>query len=162
VRTPRTEAHISSRSLGAAGRWGCLALLALAIAGLFIAAARLLQEPGAAPAGPLPTGDLRLATPTPTATSTPTVTPPPLPPSTGKGIDIGSRVRVNGTGAAGLNLRAAPGTSSERVTIAAEGSLFIVAGGPQEADGLTWWLLKDETNPEREGWGAANYLVEAP
>jgi len=161
VNTPRTEAHISSRSWGAAGRWGCLALLALAIAGLFIAAGRLLQEPGAAPAGPLPTGDLRLATPTPTATSTPTVTPLPLPPSTGK-IDIGSRVQVNGTGAAGLNLRAAPGTRSERVTIAAEGSLFIVAGGPQEADGLTWWLLKDETNPEREGWGAANYLVEAP
>ena len=161
MNTPRTEAHISSRSWGAAGRWGCLALLALAIAGLFIAAARLLQEPGAAPAGPLPTGDLRLATPTPTATSTPTVTPLPLPPSTGK-IDIGSRVQVNGTGAAGLNLRAAPGTRSERVTIAAEGSLFIVAGGPQEADGLTWWLLKDETNPEREGWGAANYLVEAP
>lgn len=144
--------------------WGCLGLLTLSIIGLLIAASYLLTRPGDVPAGPLPTGELLLATNTPTPTPTPTSTPPPLPPTstTGEGIGIGSRVRVNGTGAAGLNLRATPGTSGDRVTIAAEGSVFIIAGGPQEADGLTWWLLKDETNPEREGWGAANYLLEEP
>ncbi len=152
------------RSFGAGWRWGCLALLALGIVGLFIGATRLILQPGPAPAGPLPTAELRLATPTPTATPTPVPTPTPIPPTpvSAAGIGIGSRVQVSGTGAAGLNLRIAPGTGSERVTVAAEGSLFIVAGGPQEADGLTWWLLKDESNPEREGWGAANFLVQTP
>lgn len=152
------------RSPGAGWRWGCLALLTLAIAGLLIMATRLILQPGAAPGGPLPTAELRLATPTPTATPTPVPTPTPIPPTpvSAAGIGIGSRVRVSGTGAAGLNLRAAPGAAGERVAVAAEGSVFIVAGGPQEADELTWWLLKDEVNPEREGWGAANYLIQAP
>jgi uncharacterized protein YraI len=71
---------------------------------------------------------------------------------------VGMRVKVNGTGAIGLNLRSGPGLAEERVDIAAEGESFIIAGGPAENDDLTWWLLKDETAPEREGWAAANYL----
>ncbi len=152
------------RTLAAGWRWGCLVLLTLAIVGLLIAASRLIMTPSAAPSGPLPTGDLRIATATPTATPTPTPTSPPLPTTApeNSGIGIGSRVRVSGTGTAGLNLRDAPGTSAQRVTIAAEGNLFIVAGGPQESDGFIWWLLKDEANPEREGWGVVNYLVQEP
>jgi len=152
------------RNLQEVWRWGCLGLLTFTIIGLLIVASHLIMQPGAAPPGPLPTGELLLATDTPTPTATPTSTPPPLPPTSiaSEGIGIGDRVRVNGTGAAGLNLRATPGTAGARVTIAPEDGVFIVAGGPQEADSLTWWLLKDEANPEREGWGAANYLVETP
>ncbi|MDX9955522.1 MAG: hypothetical protein RBT75_15590, partial [Anaerolineae bacterium] len=61
--------------------WGCLGLLTLSIIGLLIAASYLLTRPGDVPAGPLPTGDLLLATNTPTPTPTPTSTPPPRPPT---------------------------------------------------------------------------------
>jgi hypothetical protein len=74
-------------------------------------------------------------------------------------IGVGSRVRVVGTGAAGLSLRAAAGTQHERLDVAAEGESFIVAAGPVQADGYSWWLLRDEANPQREGWGVADYLT---
>ncbi len=75
---------------------------------------------------------------------------------------MGVRVQVSGTGAAGLNIRASASTTAERLSIAAEGEVFIVAAGPTQANDLTWWFLRDEANPQREGWAAANYLIVAP
>ncbi len=139
-------------------QWGCL----LVLLGITVVAALggtwLLTRSPAPPPGPRPTAIIWTASPTPTATPTPipTATPVPPPPT---GIGIGARVRVSGTGSAGLNLRAEAGTTAERLGVAQEGEYFIVAGGPQEADALTWWFLRDEANPQREGWGAANYLA---
>ncbi|MGC9399337.1 MAG: hypothetical protein ACP5HM_09400 [Anaerolineae bacterium] len=137
---------------------------------LFLTLGWLMTREPPRPPGSRPTAVVWTATPAPrpTVTSTPTVTPPPPAtpppptPTTATGIAIGSRVRVSGTGNAGLNLRSGAGLNYERVDIAAEGEVFIVAGGPREADGLTWWLLKDEADPAREGWGAANYLHPTP
>lgn len=148
--------------VGSRWHWGCLALIAVAIVSMLVTTSRMMMHPGTAPVGPLPTAEVYTATTTATTTPPPTQQPGPTPSGVKEAIEIGNRVRVSGTGTSGLNLRTAPGIASDRVTIAAEGSLFIVAGGPQEVDDLTWWLLKDEINPEREGWGAADYLVIEP
>jgi len=122
----------------------------------------LFSRPSTLPAGPRPTAIIWTASPTPTSTPTPTPTPQPtslVPPTE---IGIGVRVQVSGTGAAGLNIRASASTSAERLDVAAEGETFIVAAGPAQADDLTWWFLRDEANPQREGWAAADYLIIAP
>lgn len=139
-------------------RWGCLLLLIVTILAVLTAIGWLMLREPPRPAGPLPTAVLWTATPTPIPTPTPTLTNPSHEPGEGR-FTIGSRVQVSGTGGAGLSLRTGPGLDNERVDIADEGEAFIVAGGPVEADGLTWWLLKDEANPGREGWGAASYLL---
>jgi hypothetical protein len=144
--------------------WGCLIVLLLALGALFAGLGWLFTRRPPRPEGALPTAILWTATPAPTATATPTptATPQPPTPTPAVGIGIGSRVQVSGTGGDGLSLRKGAGLNSPRVDIAGEGEMFIVAGGPITADGLTWWLLKDEANPEREGWGAANYLSPTP
>jgi hypothetical protein len=71
----------------------------------------------------------------------------------------GIRAQVTGTGSAGLSLRENPGTGTERIDVAADGETFLVVAGPEEADGYTWWLLRDENDPQREGWAAATYLT---
>ena len=143
--------------------WILLILVVVGGAGVLgIALWNLWRHPPQ-PDAALPTAILWTTTPTPISTATPRPTatprlPTPTPPVV-SGLGVGSRVLVTGTGAAGLNLRDAPGLQGARVDIAAEGEVFIIAGGPVEADELTWWLLKDEANPDREGWGAANYLT---
>jgi uncharacterized protein YraI len=59
----------------------------------------------------------------------------------------------------GLNLRAGPGTTYDRLDISQEGDIFIVVAGPVEADDIIWWRLRDENDPGREGWAASNYLT---
>lgn len=147
---------------GNRGGWqlGCLAGLAglIGLALLIAGALSANQEP---PNLPWPTAVLWTATPTPlpTPTSIPTPTPPPSTPLPATDIGIGSVVQVTGTSDLGLSLRAAPGTAAERLDIATEGERFLVIAGPEEADGLIWWRLRDEANPQREGWAAANYLA---
>lgn len=143
---------------------GALIVLFGLTGALFVALGWLMTREPPRPTGPRPTAVLWTTTPKPTLTPTPTPTPPPEPatPTAAPDIAIGGRVRVAGTGGAGLNLRAGAGLNYERVDIANEGKVLVVAGGPKEADGLTWWLLKDKADPTREGWGAANYLQPTP
>lgn len=117
----------------------------------------------AKPDGPRPTAIVWTATPTstPTATPTPTPTATPTLPASPTEVGVGVRVRVVGTGAAGLSIRAAAGVAAERIAVAAEDEIFLVVDGPQAADDLTWWRLRDEANPQREGWAAADYLTVA-
>ncbi len=100
------------------------------------------------------------STPTSTATprSTPTATPrsPTPTPTLPTEIVVGGYVKVSGTEDLGLNLREAPGQDYKIRKIAEEGSVLEVLDGPREADGYTWWQLKDETG--ELGWGAADYL----
>ncbi len=86
----------------------------------------------------------------------PTPTPVPVLPDQ---LGIGVRVTVIGTGAAGLSIRAEAGTSAARINVAAEGEALLIVGGPQVADGYTWWFVRDEANPEREGWAAQEFLA---
>jgi Bacterial SH3 domain len=111
----------------------------------------------------IPTSTVSLIAPTSYVTPTDTVvlpvgtlvaTPPPA------GIAPGALVIVEGTGGAGLNLRAEPTTSAKLVGSAREGTVLTVLEGPQEADGYVWWKVR--TPNGTEGWGAAKYLVLKP
>lgn len=143
-------------------QWGCLALLMGGILLVIVTGMWLFSRPSSQPSGSRPTAIVWTASPTPTPTLTPTPTPRPtlsVPPTE---IGVGVRVQVSGTGAAGLNIRASASTSAERLSIAVEGETFIVIEGPAYADDLTWWFLRDEADPQREGWAAADYLIIAP
>lgn len=138
-------------------KWGCSLIVLILVAIIIIGGVWFfLTRPPAEPDGPRPTAVLRTATPTLTATPMPTPTPPPVPPGQlGRGI----RAQVTGTGSAGLSLRQNAGTGAERIDVAADGEVFLVVAGPEDADGYTWWLLRDQDNPAREGWAAAAYLI---
>jgi len=82
-------------------------------------------------------------------------TPTPAGPFTE--IAGGATVLVQGTGNAGLNLRAQPTTTAAIVITVKEGNTLTVVEGPKEAEGLVWWKLR--TTDGKEGWGAAKYLV---
>ncbi|MBN2007557.1 MAG: hypothetical protein JXA21_29700 [Anaerolineae bacterium] len=144
--------------------WGCLIFLLAAIALVILGGGWLLIKEPARPSGPRPAAIVWTATPTPTPTASPTPLPTATPASQSVApleIALGTRVRVSGTGDIGLSIRAAAGTATERLDIAAEGETFLVVAGPQSADGLVWWFLRDEINPTREGWAATDYLAPA-
>ena len=105
-----------------------------------------------------------IATWTPTAVLTQTLTPtvvlpvgPTVQPQQFTEIAPGATVIVQGTGAKGLNLRAQPTTKGAIVVTVKEGAVLTVLEGPQQADGFTWWKLR--TTDNKEGWGAADWLV---
>ncbi len=99
-------------------------------------------------------------TPTPVPpTPTPTV-PPEVPPSPEPGVfQVGALVQISNTGGVGLRLRAAPGLDTEVRYVGLESEVFRIQDGPVEADGFTWWYLVALYDPDRQGWGAANYLT---
>lgn len=121
-----------------------------------------------------PTATLVVITPTPTEDIPPTATPyvaptdTPLPQAaapetanTGAGIAIGSKVVIVDTGGNGLNFREQPSRTANKIRSLPEGSIYEVVGGPQQADELVWWQLKDPADGVT-GWGAQNYMKLAP
>lgn len=121
-----------------------------------------------------PTATLVIITPTPTEDIPPTATPyvapteTPLPQAaapeaanTGAGIAIGSKVVIIDTGGNGLNFREQPSRTANKIRSLPEGSIYEVVGGPQQADELVWWQLKDPAD-NVTGWGAQNYMKLAP
>ncbi len=77
-----------------------------------------------------------------------TATPTPAP-----RIEIGSTVAVVGSN--GIRIRSSPGTDNTVNTvldIAEPGEVFTIVAGPQEANGLTWWRVRDANGSE--GWAA--------
>ena len=69
---------------------------------------------------------------------------------------VGSMVVVNASG--GLNVRAGAGLDHNIMFNADFGAVFEVEDGPQQANGLTWWMIRDPMNSSRFGWAAADYL----
>ncbi len=107
----------------------------------------------------VPTAIVWTTTPTPQSAVAPTTTPAVATNTTG--IAIGMRVQVTGTGDVGLSIRAEPGTTADRLGVAQEGERLLVVGGPQQVDDYAWWRIRDELNPEREGWVVADFLLPA-
>lgn len=68
---------------------------------------------------------------------------------------LGRQAVVIGAGDC-LNFRAAPSTSGEPLSCQQDGNSADVVGGPQVADGVTWWQLRDL------GWASAEFLQGAP
>ncbi|MCC6606768.1 MAG: hypothetical protein IT327_26420 [Anaerolineae bacterium] len=103
-----------------------------------------------------PTVELGVFPPTPSPSPTidasiPTATPTP----------ILCRAVVEGTSGNGLMLRESPGGAE--ITILAEATLVtLVQGeGPQQANGITWRLVRDNISGE-EGWVAEDFLSLGP
>ncbi|MDH3943771.1 MAG: SH3 domain-containing protein [Anaerolineae bacterium] len=74
-------------------------------------------------------------------------------------LGIGSLVQIVGTNGEGLNIRSAPGLSSEVFFLGYDAEVFIVSDGPVEMDGFTWWYLVTPVDESRSGWAAATYLA---
>jgi hypothetical protein len=120
-----------------------------------------------------PTSTFAVITPTPTEDVPPTATPyqaptdTPLPTTnapaaaSGEPISIGAKVKIVDTGPTGLNFRKAPARGAEKIRSLPEGSIYEVVSGPQSADGLVWWQLKDPSDGTT-GWGAADYMRVVP
>jgi len=102
----------------------------------------------------------RVRTSTPTmvilirSTPTPTIKPSPTVPTT---ITKGYRVKVVGTGGAGLNIRVAPGVDKDLVKTVEDGTILMVLEGPIEADDYQWWQVQDESGSV--GWAASEWLA---
>ncbi|MEW6092577.1 MAG: SH3 domain-containing protein [Chloroflexota bacterium] len=115
-------------------------------------------EPGSAALTviPAPTGTPR----TLPATLTPLPPTPTLPPTAAPGeFGRGAYVQVN-TDA--LNIRSEPGLDSDALFLAFDEEVFLIAEGPEEADGYTWWYLTASYDASRSGWAAQDFLTVIP
>ena len=98
--------------------------------------------------------------PRPSATATMVVvihTPTPAPTPTATvvaGIGTGRTVKV--TASDGLNLRAGPGANKDLIRTMPVGTVLTVEGGPAQADGHTWWQVKDDQG--NVGWCVEEWL----
>jgi len=73
-------------------------------------------------------------------------------------LSVGVQAAVFGVGNDKLNIRNRPSLSDSQVLFREnEGKRFDIIGGPQAADGYTWWQVRD---PQFQvtGWAVANYL----
>ncbi len=93
-------------------------------------------------------------------TATPTQSSPisHATPTPSADIAIGKYVQVSGTEGDGLRLHSSAEVSSKVNYIAIDAEMFLVKGGPIEADGYVWWELQDPYDKNAVGWGVANYL----
>ena len=71
-------------------------------------------------------------------------------------ITVGSTVVVNADD--GLNIRSGAGMDQTIMFNADDGTIFTVTDGPTQANGLTWWQVRDPADDTRFGWAAADYL----
>lgn len=77
-------------------------------------------------------------------------------------LAVGLQAAVHNVGNDELNVRNVPSLRDSAILFRAPvGTLFNIIGGPQEADGYSWWQLHD---PQFEviGWAVANYLQTVP
>lgn len=107
-----------------------------------------------------PTLDVLLTPLPPTLTKAPEPSATPetraIEPAAPDDMAIGSTAKVVGTGGVGLNMRAGAGTGHARIKTLPENSLVELIGGPTDANGYTWWQIRDENGTT--GWGASKFL----
>jgi hypothetical protein len=116
-----------------------------------VSTAAMPTEGGPPALRPTFTPTLELVPPTP---APPTDTPTPGVPDK---ITVGGYVRVEGAGEAGLSFRSGPGTNYARYKVVEEGTALLVLQEPRQAEGFTWWFLRD---PEGiEGWAVQDFLI---
>ncbi len=141
-----------------------LAIWGLALRSLAPAAQASPSQPTAVVniiAAPTPTIIVATAPPAPTATATSLASSGGTlsTPVTNAKIKLGDYVQISGTGGDGLRIRSGAGTSNAPIFLGMEAEVFKVIGGPQDADGITWWNLAAPYDATRTGWAASNYLT---
>jgi len=108
---------------------------------------------------PLEATTTRQVLPLPTFTSAPAAVSTPTSSTqveTAATLSIGSQAKVVGTGGSGLNVRSGAGTGNARIKTLPDGTVVEVIGGPKEADGFTWWQIRDQAGVT--GWVASKFL----
>ncbi len=141
-------------------------ILALALANALLARPPLEVAPVqptliilTAPPSPVPSVTAVLPTPSPIPTFTPIPTPDTAqaPPE----VTVGYYALVAGTEGAGVTVRGGPSTSNARITVADEGALLVVIGGPQvdEPNSRIWWQV--ELADGTQGWVVGDFLQPA-
>lgn len=95
-----------------------------------------------------------LPKPTPTAGAAVTITVAANP--VAPALAIGSKAVVAATGMSGLNVRSGAGTGFPKSKTLPDGAVLEIIGGPKEADGFTWYQVRDQAGAT--GWAAANYM----
>lgn len=143
-------------------------LAGILLAGILIALIVLMIKLGDQEAPrdlPEPTTELTII-PAPTQTQVinlPTSTFEPTPAPTEAlvegAIGVGAYVKVTGTEGAGLRMRTEPGTSSAIMFVAMDEEVFLVTGGPTEADGYVWYQLEAPYDKNRTGWSVDAFLT---
>ncbi len=112
-------------------------------------------QEGAEPEQITPTQELL----SPPETATPTAAAPPteeVEPTEEAGLTVGGEATVSGTGNVGVNMRSGAGTAHARTKTLSEGTEVELIGGPKEANGYTWWEVRDEDG--QTGWVVEQYL----
>ena len=110
-----------------------------------------------APPSPVPSPTSPLPTPSPIPTFTPIPTPDTAvaPPE----ITVGFYALVVNTDGFGVTVRGGPSTSNAQITVADEGALLLVIGGPEADNERLWWQVQLEDGTE--GWAAGDFLAPA-
>ena len=62
----------------------------------------------------------------------------------------------------GLHLRAQPGLDNAPQFLGYDAEVYQITGGPQQADGYTWWYLTAPYDQARSGWAVQDYLTVIP
>jgi hypothetical protein len=112
---------------------------------------------GASSAVARPTAIVLTVTPSPIV-PTPTPSPEPTASPTPEGLYAGGYAQVSGTQGDDLRLRSDPGLQTTTLKTVPEGARLHILDGPRDADGLTWWRLRDLSDGA-EGWAAQLYLI---
>jgi len=85
------------------------------------------------------------------------ISPTPMP------LGIGATVIVVGVGQTQLNVRDSSGVIGTNILFrATEGDRFVIIGGPELVDNLTWWRIQNPNDPTQAGWAAGQYLQVTP
>lgn len=118
------------------------------------------KQPAAQPTTPSTIDAGAGKTPLTTSTAAPTTSASPTAQvTTGAGkFSAGEALLVTGTGDC-LNVRVKAGLGNDAIICVADGTELKVTGGPETADGLTWWKVQTELG---EGWAAEDYLTKKP
>jgi hypothetical protein len=98
---------------------------------------------GATPGLPVPAPGAGLATAAPLAAA--------------GSLSVGGFAKVTGTGPDGMRYRYGPGLDYVTIRIVPEGEVLKVTGGPETADGFTWWRLQDSL--ANVGWAAVQFVA---
>lgn len=98
------------------------------------------------------------ATAAPAAAST--VSTASAAPATAPGLQAGHTAYVTRAGGLPLRLRSGPGLNNSIIDRLPPGTALTLLGGPQEADGHSWWNVRTSNN--QTGWVAGENLRTQP
>lgn len=73
-------------------------------------------------------------------------------------IGVGAYVKVERTEGAGLRMRTEASTSADVRFIAMDEEVFLVIGGPVQANNYTWWQIEAPYDKNRSGWSVDSFL----